>query len=66
MKALGISSGWKLAAPIGLAGQRVLEPEDVMQRVATEGRAMQLDMRTLEQRWESVARDPHCLTCGQR
>jgi bacteriocin biosynthesis cyclodehydratase domain-containing protein len=34
--------------------------------VATEGRSMLVDMRTLEQRWESVARDPDCLTCGQR
>ena len=31
--------------------------------IATEGRAMLLDMRTLEQRWESVSRDPDCPTC---
>jgi bacteriocin biosynthesis cyclodehydratase domain-containing protein len=36
------------------------------ERVATEGRAMLLDMRTLEQRWEAVARDPACPACGQR
>lgn len=34
--------------------------------IATEGRALLLDMRTLEQRWESVPRDPDCLTCSQR
>jgi bacteriocin biosynthesis cyclodehydratase domain-containing protein len=34
--------------------------------VATEGRAMLLDMRTLEQRWEAVARDPGCPVCAQR
>lgn len=34
--------------------------------VATEGRAMLLDMRTLEQRWEDVPRDPHCPVCGNR
>ena len=31
--------------------------------VATEGRAMLLDMRTLEQRWEDVERDPDCPIC---
>jgi molybdopterin-synthase adenylyltransferase len=30
---------------------------------ATAGRAMLLDMRTLEQRWEAVARDPGCPAC---
>jgi bacteriocin biosynthesis cyclodehydratase domain-containing protein len=34
--------------------------------IATEGRALLIDMRTLEQRWEPVARDPDCLTCGKR
>jgi bacteriocin biosynthesis cyclodehydratase domain-containing protein len=34
--------------------------------IATEGRALLIDMRTLEQRWESVPRDRGCLTCGQR
>jgi bacteriocin biosynthesis cyclodehydratase domain-containing protein len=33
--------------------------------VATQGRAMLLDMRTLEQRWEGVDRDPDCPTCGR-
>jgi molybdopterin-synthase adenylyltransferase len=31
--------------------------------VATAGRAMLLDMRTLEQRWEAVRRDPGCPAC---
>jgi molybdopterin-synthase adenylyltransferase len=31
---------------------------------ATHGRAMLLDMRTLEQRWEAVERDPECPSCG--
>jgi bacteriocin biosynthesis cyclodehydratase domain-containing protein len=31
--------------------------------VATAGRAMLLDMRTLEQRWEDVRRDPACPAC---
>lgn len=31
--------------------------------VATAGRAMLLDMRTLEQRWEPVRRDPTCPAC---
>ena len=34
--------------------------------VATEGRAMLLDMRTLEQRWEDVPRDPECPVCNGR
>jgi bacteriocin biosynthesis cyclodehydratase domain-containing protein len=32
--------------------------------VATEGRALLIDMRTLEQRWEAIARDPDCPVCG--
>jgi bacteriocin biosynthesis cyclodehydratase domain-containing protein len=32
--------------------------------VATQGRAWLLDMRTLEQRWEDVPRDPACPACG--
>jgi bacteriocin biosynthesis cyclodehydratase domain-containing protein len=32
--------------------------------VATQGRALLLDMRTLEARWESVSRDPECPACG--
>jgi bacteriocin biosynthesis cyclodehydratase domain-containing protein len=31
--------------------------------VATQGRAWLLDMRTLEQRWEDVPRDPECPAC---
>ena len=31
--------------------------------VATQGRVMLLDMRTLEQRWEDVPRDPACPVC---
>jgi molybdopterin/thiamine biosynthesis adenylyltransferase len=31
--------------------------------VATEGRAMLLDMRTLAQRWEDIPRDPDCPIC---
>jgi bacteriocin biosynthesis cyclodehydratase domain-containing protein len=34
--------------------------------VATEGRALLIDMRTLEQRWESVDRDPDCAVCASR
>jgi molybdopterin-synthase adenylyltransferase len=30
---------------------------------ATAGRALLLDLRTLESRWEAVARDPHCPAC---
>jgi bacteriocin biosynthesis cyclodehydratase domain-containing protein len=33
--------------------------------VATEGRAFLLDMRTLEQRWEAIERDPDCPVCAQ-
>ncbi|MEA2255617.1 MAG: molybdopterin-synthase adenylyltransferase [Solirubrobacteraceae bacterium] len=32
--------------------------------IATQGRALLMDMRTLEARWESVARDPRCPVCG--
>jgi molybdopterin-synthase adenylyltransferase len=32
--------------------------------VATEGRTLLIDMRTLEQRWEAVERDPACPVCG--
>jgi bacteriocin biosynthesis cyclodehydratase domain-containing protein len=32
--------------------------------VATEGRALLIDMRTLEQRWEAIARNPDCPVCG--
>lgn len=31
---------------------------------ATEGRALIVDMRTLETRWEAVERDPECPACG--
>jgi bacteriocin biosynthesis cyclodehydratase domain-containing protein len=34
--------------------------------VATQGRALLIDMRTLEQRWESVDRDPDCPVCASR
>jgi molybdopterin-synthase adenylyltransferase len=34
------------------------------QRVATQGRSLLIDMRTLEQRWEAVERDPSCPVCG--
>jgi bacteriocin biosynthesis cyclodehydratase domain-containing protein len=32
--------------------------------VATQGRALLIDMRTLEQHWEPVARDPDCPVCA--
>jgi bacteriocin biosynthesis cyclodehydratase domain-containing protein len=32
--------------------------------IATEGRALLIDMRTLEQRWEAVERDPQCPVCA--
>jgi bacteriocin biosynthesis cyclodehydratase domain-containing protein len=32
--------------------------------VATEGRALLIDMRTLEQRWEAIERDADCPVCG--
>jgi len=32
--------------------------------VATAGRALLLDLRTLATRWEAVERDPHCRACG--
>lgn len=32
--------------------------------VATAGRALLIDMRTLEQRWETVDRDPACPVCA--
>jgi bacteriocin biosynthesis cyclodehydratase domain-containing protein len=31
---------------------------------ATHGRALLLDMRTLQTRWEDIARDPACAACG--
>ena len=31
--------------------------------VATQGRALLLDMRSLEARWEDVERDPACPAC---
>jgi bacteriocin biosynthesis cyclodehydratase domain-containing protein len=31
---------------------------------ATEGRALLVDMPTLETRWESIERDPRCPVCG--
>lgn len=34
--------------------------------VATEGRALLIDMRTLQQRWEPVERDPDCAICRPR
>jgi bacteriocin biosynthesis cyclodehydratase domain-containing protein len=34
--------------------------------VATEGRALLIDMRTLDQRWEPVERDPDCPVCCSR
>jgi bacteriocin biosynthesis cyclodehydratase domain-containing protein len=34
--------------------------------VATHGRALLIDMRTLEQRWEAVERDPDCPVCAIR
>lgn len=34
--------------------------------VATEGRSLLIDMRTLDQRWETVERDPDCPVCGPR
>ncbi|MGH2948706.1 MAG: TOMM precursor leader peptide-binding protein [Solirubrobacteraceae bacterium] len=33
--------------------------------VATQGRSLLIDMRTLEQRWEAVERDPDCPVCGR-
>ena len=32
--------------------------------VATHGRALLIDMRTLEQRWEAIERDPSCPVCA--
>jgi bacteriocin biosynthesis cyclodehydratase domain-containing protein len=32
--------------------------------VATQGRALLIDMQTLEQRWEAFERDPGCPVCG--
>jgi bacteriocin biosynthesis cyclodehydratase domain-containing protein len=34
------------------------------QRAATEGRAMLLDIQTLESSWHEVQRDPDCAVCG--
>jgi bacteriocin biosynthesis cyclodehydratase domain-containing protein len=33
--------------------------------IATQGRALLIDMRTLEQRWEVIERDPACAVCAR-
>jgi bacteriocin biosynthesis cyclodehydratase domain-containing protein len=33
--------------------------------VATQGRALLIDMRTLDQRWETIERDPECPVCAK-
>jgi bacteriocin biosynthesis cyclodehydratase domain-containing protein len=59
-----------LGAACGVAGTllalEVMHLLTSAEPVATEGRAMLLDMRTLDQRWESIERDPDCPVCGRR
>lgn len=59
-----------LGPPFGVAGS--LLALEVMHLVlgvrplATEGRALIMDLRTLETRWEATGRDPACPACGPR
>jgi molybdopterin/thiamine biosynthesis adenylyltransferase len=57
---LGPASGL-LGATIALEVMHLLTGDAP---VATQGRAWLLDMRTLEQRWEAVARQPDCPVCA--
>ena len=59
-----------LGPPFGVAGS--LLAMEVMHLIlgvrplATEGRALVMDLRTLETRWEATERDPRCPACGPR
>jgi bacteriocin biosynthesis cyclodehydratase domain-containing protein len=48
-----------------LLGLEVMHLVAAAQPPATHGRALLLDMRTLESRWEAIERDPDCEVCGR-
>jgi bacteriocin biosynthesis cyclodehydratase domain-containing protein len=58
---LGPASG-AIGALLGLEVMHLIASPDLP---ATHDRAMLLDMRTLEARWEAIERDPECHACGE-